>query len=127
MSRHLVAVHFTDGPTVAALSEDATPTAAVKEAPASVRGKKVRGFDSTPINENLMAVLEEHPGILFGHEQSTTDVLVVCEGFECSWSTTITGRLDQRGHGQWLFLAHQAAMIQEAFTLSAHSEGDREQ
>ncbi|WP_262454003.1 hypothetical protein [Arthrobacter sp. A2-55] len=84
MSRHLVAVHFSDGPTIAALSEDATPATAIKEAPASARGRKVRGFNSTPINETLVAVLEEHPGIVFGHEQSATDVLVVCEGPECS-------------------------------------------
>lgn len=115
--RNLTEVIYADGTRVSTLGEPAALPAALAAAPARYKGMGWLRFSAHAVNESLLAVLDAHPGSARKYDNETTDVLVKCEGAGCDWETPITGRQDKRDLGSELYQAHQAAMIEESFTL----------
>lgn len=117
MERHLTEVNYADGTRMSFFGRPKSIPQALAKAPARMQGSVWLDFSSRAINEPLFNILDAHPGFTPTCDNSTTEVTVRCDGAQCEWGALITGREDSRGHGGELFRAHQAGMIEEAFTL----------
>lgn len=112
--RHLTQLECADGSLILTLGE---PVSVSEALAAANRLQQDTLFTSTALNEPLMAILAAHPSFHAGYKNSTTKVLISCDGQDCPWNTTITGKQDKYGHGGELFRAHLSLSIEEHFTL----------
>ena len=120
--RNLTEVIYADGTRVSTLGEPAALPAALAAAPARYKGMGWTRFSAHAVNESLLAVLDAHPGSVYKYDNSTTDVLIKCDGAGCDWGTTITGKQDKTDLGSEMYQAHQAVMIEEAFFLEPRTD-----